>query len=220
MRVKVKICGITSVDDARMVVEAGADAVGLVFAESPRQVNLETASGIVKALPPFVEPVGVFVNEPSDRIVTECRRARISTVQLCGAESADDVALLQRDGLKVIKAIHIAPDGTLGKNVPPLLSGEGWGEGNEALGADAVLLDTRIPGLDGGTGVTFDVSPAKHLRFDVPVILAGGLIPENVAERVREIRPYAVDVSSGIESSPGKKDRGLVWRFIEASQAL
>lgn len=206
MRVKVKICGITSVDDARMVVEAGADAVGLVFAESPRQVKGETASGIVKALPPFVEPVGVFVNEPSDRIVTECRRACINTVQLCGTESADDVALLQRNGLKVIKAIHIAPDGTLGKE--------------EALGADAVLLDTRIPGLDGGTGVTFDVSPAKHLRFNVPVILAGGLIPENVAERVREIRPYAVDVSSGVESSPGKKEKSLLWRFMAALQAL
>ncbi len=152
MRVKVKICGITSVDDARMVVGAGADAVGLVFAESPRQVDIETASGIVKALPPFVEPVGVFANEPADRVVTKCRCAGISTVQLCGAEPADDVALLRRDGLRVIKAIHIAPDGTLEKNVPPVPSEEGWGEGNEIFGADAVLLDTRIPGLDGARG--------------------------------------------------------------------
>ena len=205
MRVKVKICGITSVDDARMVVEAGADAIGLVFAESPRQVNLETALGIVKTLPPFVEPVGVFVNEPAKGIATRCRAAGISTVQLCGAESSDDVALLRGDRFKVIKTIHIAPDGTLEKG--------------EAFGADSVLLDTRIPGLNGGTGATFDASLVKGLRFDVPVILAGGLNPENVAERVYEIHPYAVDVSSGVESAPGKKDRGLVRRFIEASRA-
>ncbi len=205
MRVKVKICGITNVDDARMVVEAGADAVGLVFAESPRQVDLETASGIVKALPPFVEPVGVFVNEPADRIITECRRVGISTAQLCGAESADDVALLRSNGVKVIKTIHITPDGTLEKR--------------GASGADAVLFDTRISGLDGGTGVAFDASLAKRLQFDVPVILAGGLIPGNVSERIREIGPYAVDVSSGVESSPGKKDKDLVQRFVEASQA-
>lgn len=206
MRVKVKICGITSVDDARMAVEAGADAVGLVFAESPRLVDLETASGIVRALPPFVEPVAVFVNESAERIVTECRRAGINTVQLCGAEPAGDVALLQRDGFKVIKAIHIAPDGAL--------------EREESFGADSVLLDTRIPGLDGGTGVTFDASIAKRVRFDVPIILAGGLTPENVAERVREIRPYAVDVSSGVESSPGKKDEDLVRGLVAALQAL
>ena len=85
---------------------------------------------------------------------------------------------------------------------------------------DAILLDTRIPGLDGGTGVTFDASLAKRLRFDVPIILAGGLTPKNVVERVREIHPYAVDVSSGVESSPGKKEKSLLRRFMAALQAL
>lgn len=206
MCVKIKICGITSIDDARMVVEAGADAVGLVFAESPRQVDIETASRIVKTLPPFVNPVGVFVNEPAGRIVTKCRSVQISIVQLCGAESADDVELLCRDGIKVIRTLHITPDGTLEKK--------------ESFGAYAVLLDTRISGRNGGTGATFDVALAKHLQFDVPVILAGGLTPENVTERIREIHPYAVDVSSGVESSPGKKDMGLIQRFIKSARAL
>lgn len=205
MRVRVKICGITGVDDAWMAVEAGADAIGLVLAESPRQVNLETASDIVRSLPPLVEPVGVFVDESTDHVAANCRRAGIGVIQLCGAESAKDVAALQKKGFRVVKAIHITPDGTPDEK--------------DDLGADAVLFDTRIPGFNGGTGVTFDPSLVERLRFNVPVILAGGLTPENVVERVQQIRPYAVDVSSGVESSPGKKDGGLVQRFIQAVKA-
>ena len=208
MRVKVKVCGITNAEDARMASEAGADAVGMVFAESPRRVDQEAASRIVDALPPFVTPVGVFVDVSADEISSICNVVGIRVVQLSGSESREDVVRLKRDGLGVIKAVQLSPEGAIAGSV----------EG--ALGADAVLLDTSVGGLKGGTGVRFDCDVARGLCFDVPVIVAGGLTCDNVAENIRTLTPYGVDVSSGVESSPGKKDRNLVKRFIENAGSI
>lgn len=204
MSVKVKICGITSVDDARMTADAGADFAGLVFAESPRRIDVEAASAIIETLSPSVTPVALFVNESVERIVETCGLIGARDVQLSGTEPADDVAALRNEGLRVIKAIHIAPEGTVTEQ--------------DDMGADMLLLDTRVPGLSGGTGITFDPALVKQLNFGVPVILAGGLTPGNVAARVREIHPYGVDVSSGVESSPGKKDSELVRLFVDAAK--
>ncbi len=204
MSVKVKICGITSVDDARMTADAGADSAGLVFAESPRQIGVETASAITEALSPSVTPVALFVNESVERIVETCRLIGAIDVQLSGTEPVDDVTALRNEGLRVIKAIHIVPEGTVTEQ--------------DDMGADMVLLDTSVPGLSGGTGITFDPALVKQLNFSVPVILAGGLTPGNVAARVREIHPYGVDVSSGVESSPGKKNPELVRLFVDAAK--
>jgi phosphoribosylanthranilate isomerase len=198
--VKIKICGITNPGDARMAVEAGADAIGMVFAESPRRVEVGEASEIVAWVPPLVTAVGVFVDEPVERVVEVCRGAGIAVAQLSGTEPVSDIASLKATGLRVVKAVHVTPEGDI--------------EAGEFRGADAVLLDTRTDGRMGGTGVAFDVSRVGSSLFDVPVIMAGGLTPENVAERISAVRPYAVDVSSGVERSPGTKDRDLVVRFI------
>ena len=171
MRVTVKICGITSVDDARMISEAGAGFAGLVFAESPRRIGVKTASAIIEALPPSVTPVALFVNESVERIVDTCRLIGAGDVQLSGTEPADDVAALQNEGLSVIKAIHIAAEGCVTEQ--------------DDVAANMVLLDTSVPGLSGGTGITFDPDLVKQLNFAVPVILAGGLTPGNVAARIR-----------------------------------
>jgi phosphoribosylanthranilate isomerase len=204
--VKVKICGITNQDDARMAVEAGADAIGTVFAESPRRVAPDAAASIVSSVSPLVVTVGVFVDETVGRIVEVCRSAGIGVAQLSGNESGEDILALKRNGLRVIKAVHATPEGDL--------------DVSEVSGADAVLLDTRTEGKMGGTGVVFDVGGVESCAFDVPVIMAGGLTPENVAERIRAIAPCAVDVSSGVEGAPGKKDRDKVFRFIaNAKQA-
>ena len=199
--VRIKICGITSPEDAAAAAAAGADAIGMVFAESPRRVDAASGSEIVASLPPFVIPVAVFVDEDSRRIIELCRDAGIGTVQLSGREPAGDISVLKEAGLLVVKAVHVTPAGETGEE--------------EHSGADAVVLDTRTDGRMGGTGVPFDLMHVRSLRFDVPVILAGGLTPDNVAERVNAIQPYAVDVSSGVERSVGKKDGDLVIKFIE-----
>jgi len=204
MCVTVKICGITSVDDARMIAEAGAGAAGLVFAESPRRIDVATASAITEALPPSVTPVALFVNESLERIIDTCRLIGAGDVQLSGTEPADDVAVLRNEGLRVTKTIHIAAKGSVTEQ--------------DDMATDMVLLDTSVPGLSGGTGITFDPDWVKQLNFRVPVILAGGLTPENVAARVRAIHPYGVDVSSGVEFSPGKKDPERGRRFVEAAK--
>ena len=198
--VLVKICGITNPDDGRIAVEAGADAIGLVFAESPRRVDPGGAAAIVSSVCPLVSAVGVFVDEAVERIVEICRSAGIGVAQLSGNESGADVVALREQGLRVIKAVHVTPEGEM--NV------------SEFSGADAVLLDTRAEGRMGGTGITFEVSGVQASRFDLPVIMAGGLTPENVEERILAVAPCAVDVSTGVESAPGKKDREKVFRFV------
>jgi phosphoribosylanthranilate isomerase len=198
--VRVKICGITRPEDAQCAVEAGADALGFVFYEkSPRYVTPERARRIVAALPPFVTAVGVFFNEDpgiAQAILEECG---IRIAQLHGDEPPE---FCRRFSCKVIKAFRIH-DAPVPKDV---IAG---------YHVDAFLLDTYHPDRPGGTGMRFRWEAALPFKEYGPVILAGGLDPENVADAVRAVKPYAVDVSSGVERAPGVKDPSRIWEFVQ-----
>ena len=198
MDMRVKICGITNNEDAHAAVEYGADALGFVFAKSPRQITKEQARDIINNLPPFVSPVGVFVDEKADTIKEICDFCGIQTVQLHGKESP--LYLNDLRGYKIIKAFRIREEDDL----KPLAN----------YSPHAFLLDSYVKGVMGGTGVSFNWEIARQAHKYGAIILSGGLTPENVREAIRVVKPYAVDVSSGVESSPGKKDKLLVKRFI------
>jgi phosphoribosylanthranilate isomerase len=200
MAVRVKICGITRLEDMRAACQAGADALGFVFyAKSPRHLSIEQARSLVAALPPFVTSVGLFVDaEPAfvRQVLTE---VPLDVLQFHGNESPAECGGFARPYLK---AIRVRPGADLLKYATDY---------HDALG---LLLDAYVSGVPGGTGERFDWSliPA---RFPMPVVLSGGLTPENVAEAVRQVRPWAVDVSSGVEAGPGVKDAAKVAAFIE-----
>lgn len=198
---KVKICGITNRDDALMAAELGADALGFVFYRaSPRYVLPERAREIIERLPPFVTTVGVFVNEKKETVEEVIETSGIEAVQLHGEESPAYCASLR--GVKVIKAFRVRDE------FHP-----------ERLGhyeVDAYLLDAYQKGLYGGTGKTFSWEMARRGKEYGRIILAGGLTPENVRQAVEAVQPYAVDVSSSVEQSPGVKDREQVRAFLEA----
>ncbi len=199
--IKVKICGITNVEDALSAVELGADALGFVFAESPRQVDPEVAKEIIRMVPASVAKVGVFVKEDSRRIREIAGTCRLDTIQLHGRETPEECEIFMP---RVIKAIRVRDERSL--------------EGLRAyLGKSAgFVLDTFSQEREGGTGVTFDWSLAlKAKGVGVPIILAGGLNPQNVCRALETVRPYGVDVSSGVEERPGKKSRSLLKAFIE-----
>lgn len=201
---KVKICGITNVDDAKAAVDAGADALGFIFADSPRKVSIETASRIITAIGPWTAVVGVFVDASTDEIRKTAERCRLTAVQLHGNEPA---TLAQKlGGLRVIKAFRVAPDFRADslRNYP----------------CDAFLFDTAQAGRFGGTGKIFDWKLLKNARWPRPVIVSGGLNPGNVAAAVKLLRPYAVDVSSGVEKRPGRKDHKLVKEFIRNAKKV
>ena len=200
--VRVKICGVTRVKDALVAARGGADAIGLVFAMSPRQISPEAAREIISETPPFLTPVGLFVNESSERIKELAASCGFRTVQLHGDEPPEYLAELH--GLKIIKAFRIHTRDDL-----------------QALGsykADAYLLDAFAPERRGGTGKTFDWKIGLEAKKFGPIILAGGLTPENVAQAVKLVEPYGVDVSSGVEAAPGEKDATLVEEFIRAAK--
>ena len=196
--VRVKICGNTNLDDTMAAVQAGADAVGFVFyAKSPRAIEPKSAAEIISRLPPFVVPVGVFVNEDLGvvrRIMEECH---IPLAQLHGEESPEYCVELARP---VIKAIRVRDRRDLERMTSYQVAG--------------FVLDAFVEGVPGGTGVTIDWDLAGEAQVVGPIILAGGLTPDNVLEAVRQARPYGVDVSSGVESSPGRKDPAKVRAFI------
>jgi len=200
---RVKICGITRPEDGIVAADSGADAIGLVFAESPRRVTVEQASAVLEALPPGIRPVALFVDEPFERVLQVCWRLGVTAVQLSGDEPAALAEALAREQLFVIKSFHVRTAADL--------------EGIDAYPAHACLLDSRVPGRRGGTGVAFDWSLAAQLATWKPVILAGGLNPDNVREAIRQVEPYAVDVSSGVEAKPGIKDPTRVRQFVEAA---
>jgi phosphoribosylanthranilate isomerase len=201
MRTRVKICGITRIEDALAAAKAGADAVGLVFyPPSPRYVPAEQAAQIAQSLPPFVTTVGLFVNADAETIAEVMDQAGIDLIQFHGNECADYCAQHKRPWMR---AIRVQEATNLAKEIEPF---------NAARG---ILLDAYRPGVPGGTGETFDWSciPQNLARR---IVLAGGLAPDNVAQAVREVRPYAVDVSSGVEVAPGIKDADKIARFIAA----
>lgn len=202
MPIKVKICGLTSVDDAMACVEAGADALGLNFyPPSPRFVTPERAAQITRHLPPFVARVGLFVNADADTVRRTIAACGINTLQFHGDETPEFCR--QFAPMKVIKVFRMQGSQTL-----KLLS--------DFVDADAWLLDSFHPDKPGGTGFIFNWDLARQAKDEgKPIILAGGLNPENIAEAIHEVWPYAVDVSSGVEVEKGRKDIGLVRHFIE-----
>jgi phosphoribosylanthranilate isomerase len=208
MALRIKICGITREEDAWAAVDAGADALGFVFVPgTPRFIEPERAATITRHLPPFVSCVGLFVNADPELIRAAVTEARLDTVQLHGDESPE-VGLLLRGQVRVIQAFRVqGPEILL--QLP-----------NYRKSADAWLLDAYVPGAAGGTGARFDWNLAVEAReLGHPLILAGGLKPENIADAVRQVRPFAVDVSSGVELSPGRKDSEKVRRLIAAARS-
>lgn len=200
MSVKIKICGITKGADATVAVEAGAHAVGFMFfKDSRRFISFDGAKEIIRDLPPFVSKVGVFVNAKADEIKRAIEETGIDTLQFHGEEPPEGC---RGFGLKTIKAFRIQ-----GKDMLALMP---------RYDVDAWLLDSFVAGARGGTGKTFNWDLAVHARsLGTPIMLAGGLTPENVRRAVEHVQPYAVDVSSGVESAPGKKDARLITAFIE-----
>lgn len=199
MRTRIKICGITSVDDALRCAEAGADAVGLVFyPPSPRNVTLERAAEIARALPPFVPAVALFVDPTPSEVEAVLERCPVGALQFHGDEPPE---LCERFGRPYLKALRVRRQVDLLESLRPYEAASGW------------LLDAFHEGAYGGTGTVFDwdLVPSGLPR---PVVLSGGLTPENVAEAVRRVRPWAVDVSSGVEAAKGIKDPARVAAFI------
>jgi phosphoribosylanthranilate isomerase len=200
MRTKVKICGLTRLPDALAAVEAGADALGFMFFEgSKRFLQPADAAKIIHALPPFVAKVGVFVNASADTVRATVAECGLDTLQFHGEETPEFCR--QFAPLKVIKAFRIQNAESL-KPLPD-------------YAVDAWLLDSHVPGQRGGTGEKFNWELAAQAKeLGRPVILAGGLTPENVADAVQQVWPFGVDVSSGVETGPGQKDVKLVGRFV------
>ncbi len=210
--VRIKICGITRAEDATLAAEAGADAIGLVFARSPRQVTIRQAGRIVAALPPLVSAVGVFVNARLATVVRTVAELGLSAAQLHGDESPDFVHRL--GGIRVIKALRVR-DRSFVDQLAAFRD----------AGVCGILLDAYSPKVRGGSGQRFDWDLVSGLRQTgalddaPPLILAGGLTPRNVRAAVRRVRPWGVDVSSGVEDEPRVKSAERITRFVDAVRA-
>lgn len=199
MVTRVKICGITRPEDARHAARCGADAIGLVFyPPSPRSVTLEQARQIVAALPPFVSTVGLFVDASRDEVQQVLSQVALDLLQFHGDEAPQDC---EGHGRPYLKAIRM-------RQVTDVLA-----EAQRYRNAKGLLLDSYTPGVPGGTGQSFDWSRIPE-RLDRAVILAGGLNPDNVAAAILQTRPYAVDVSGGVERAKGIKDPEKIRAFI------
>ncbi len=204
MPVKVKICGITNAGDAVAAAEAGADVLGFIFCErSRRYVALEAVEGITRELPGHIVRVGVFVNAPEHLVLRAIAQCGLNLLQFHGDELPDYCVQF---GLMSMKAFRIQSAASLA--ALPQYATEAW------------LLDAYAPGQPGGTGATFNWDLAVQAQgLGRPIFLAGGLTPENVGEAVRQVRPYAVDVCSGVEAAPGRKDREKLKAFVRAAKS-
>lgn len=199
MRTRVKICGITRAEDAISAAAAGVDAIGLVFYEkSPRAVNIDEARGIIKALPPFITTVGLFVDPTPLEVATTLHRVSLDILQFHGDESPEECGIYKKP---YIKAIRMRPDIDLQEEV------------RRFSGARGILLDSYDPGIHGGTGKKFDWKLIP-VNIRKTIILAGGLTPDNVWQVISTVRPYAVDVSSGVEVEKGIKDADKMSAFM------
>jgi phosphoribosylanthranilate isomerase len=201
MDVQVKICGITSVGDTEEAVEAGANALGFMFYPgSPRLVSLEVAQTIERRLPPYIIRVGVFADPAPEEVISAMHTCGLNLLQFHGRETPE---FCRQFGIMTMKAFRIKDAQSL-RDIPYYQT-------------DAILLDSHVAGKAGGTGETFNWELAVEAKqFGKPIFLAGGLTPENAAEAVRTVQPFAVDVSSGVEQSPGKKDAKKMRDFIAA----
>ncbi|USB31717.1 phosphoribosylanthranilate isomerase [Paenibacillus sp. YPG26] len=200
--VRVKICGLTSKESAWAAIEAGADAVGFVFAEGRRKIHPELVKEIIRTLPPYITTTGVFVNEELNRVNQIAELCGLDLIQLHGDESPDYCSLVARP---VVKTIHMGAEGA--DHEDSLNQYEGVVRG--------LLLDTYVKGETGGTGKTFPWEDVQKLRIRTPVILAGGLHSGNVAQAIRLTQPFSVDVSSGVETN-GMKDPVKMTDFVQA----
>ena len=202
--VKVKVCGITNPDDSRVAADAGADAIGLIFAESPRRVSVERAREIAAALPEGVLKVGVFVDADPGEVLRIAREVGLDYAQLHGDEPPEALAEIREGGVGVMKALRV-------RNAESLADVERYE-------ADLFLLDAWSAEARGGTGARFDWELAKSLRGRDNIVVSGGLGPENVREAIEYFEPYGVDASSSLEERPGKKSGQLVRRFVGAAK--
>lgn len=204
IRAHAKICGITNLEDAHEAIRCGADALGFVFHKaSPRYLSPAEAGKIIRRLPPFVNMVGVFVNVAVTEIAEIAKKALLDTVQLHGDEDPDFCSEMMEAGYKVVKAVRVRDRESLSSlSQYPMING--------------ILLDSYSREVYGGSGEKFDWSLAREARKYGRIILAGGLNPENVAEAIREVAPYGVDISSGVEKVPGIKDHEKLRAFFEA----
>ncbi|MFA5336503.1 MAG: phosphoribosylanthranilate isomerase [Candidatus Omnitrophota bacterium] len=203
--VRVKICGITNLKDAETACRLGADALGFVFAKGPRRTDIATVRKIAAQLPPYISLVGVFVDESIKKVRSIAEKCRLDCIQLHGAENRNYCKVLKKY-YKIVKVIRVG--------------GKSGISGFSGYDVDAFLLDTYKAGKAGGTGLKFDwsIAPAAARKLGRPVILSGGLNPGNVSEAIKKTGLYAVDVSSGVESSPGKKDAKLMREFIKKAK--
>lgn len=202
---RVKICGITNLEDGLQAAQAGADALGFVFyGPSPRNVEVDRAASIIAALPPFVTSVGLFVDAEPEFIEQVIKATGLDLLQFHGDESESQCA---QYGVPYIKALRMRPDVDLARQCHTFASSRG------------ILLDAYVPGKAGGTGQTFDWSQIPE-QLDLPIVLAGGLDPSNVQTAIQTVRPWAVDVSGGVEQAKGKKDPALVSAFIEGVHSV
>lgn len=215
MSLWVKICGNTSLADAQFAVEAGADAVGFVFAPSPRQVTTSQVAAIAPNLPGHIEKIGVFVDANFEELTQTARHSGLTGVQLHSDAQPELIAKLREEfgpDLRIVRVVHFA------SNAQAQLA---------ALATDpnidAVLIDSRSATAVGGTGIAFDWKAAKAALFagahEKKMIAAGGLKPENIAQAIAMLTPWGVDVSSGVESAPGRKDRAKVFAFVANARA-
>ena len=205
MRTRAKICGITRVEDVHAVVNAGADAIGFVFyPPSPRAVTAEQAAQLVQAIAPYVQVVGLFVNHSANEIQDILQTVHLDIVQFHGDETPEQCqTIAQQVGRRWYKAIQVKPDLDVVVEI----------QRYQDAGASAVLLDAWHPDLKGGTGHSFDWETFPKL--DIPLILAGGLNPDNIEQAILTTQAYAVDVSGGVESAKGIKDQQLIERFMQ-----
>ena len=198
-RVRVKICGITQIEDALKAVEFGADCLGFIFANSPRRISPEGAKAIIDVLPPWVNTMGVFVDEKIENVRQIQEVCSLDYLQFHGGEGSEYCQLF---GKRAIKAFRIQRE----KDLDQL----------SHYSTPAYLLDTFVKGKVGGTGQTFDLKLALSAKKYGKVILSGGLNPDNVFQAIRFVRPYAVDAGSGLETSPGKKGHGKLSSFFSS----
>jgi len=204
LRTRVKVCGTTNADDAMLAAELGVDALGFIFfPKSPRNIAFGDAAAIIRNLPIFIDRVGVFVN-PTLEMIRDGVSTGLSVLQLHGTEPPELCRELKRinPGCRIIKAFRVGAQTQAAEFTP------------YASVVDAYLLDTYVKGSEGGTGLVFDWSIIKKLDLQLPFLLAGGLNVDNINEAVCTVKPYAVDVNSGIESSPGKKNHNALRQLM------
>lgn len=208
MRTRAKICGITRIEDIHSAVNAGADAIGFVFyAPSPRSVTILQAQDLAKHIPAYVQIVGLFVNATADEIAQVVQAVPLDMLQFHGDETAEQCQqIAAQTKRRWYKAIQVKPELDVINTI----------KSYQKAGASAVLLDAWHPELKGGTGHSFDWS--KFPKLDIPLILAGGLKPDNIEDAIKTTNAYAVDVSGGVESAKGIKDQQLIEQFMQGVQ--